>query len=146
MSDKKYFTDPPKMWMIIFWCCFELLIALIVYGAAGKDWEAFILYIITIGVFDALYARIYWNYPILTEYYLVIQNILHCSNKFKYNDIESATIINAGRGNLLIVKLKHKRFSRHIVISCVHDNDLDKLSVELQQKGVNTIRKMNPFD
>ncbi len=146
MSDKKYLTDPPKVGIIIFWCCFALFIAILVYGATGKDFCAFSLDLIASGIFGVFYAKIYWNYPIIQEDILVIQNLLLCSSKFRYDDIEHVTIINAGRGNLLIVKLKHKHFSRHIIISCVHDNDLDKLSADLQQKGVNTIRKMNPFD
>lgn len=146
MRNTQYLTDPPKRWMIIFWCGFALFIAILVFCATGKDWGAFGLDIIASGGFGALYIRIYWNYPILLKDYLVIQNILHCSNKFRYNDIESATVINAGRGNLLIIKLKQKLFSRHIIISCVHDKDLDKLSADLLQKGVNTIRKKTPFN
>ena len=146
MSNKKYFTDPPKVWMIIFWCCFALFIAVLVYGATGKDLSALGLDILASAIFGVVYARIYWNYPILQDDILLIQNLFLCSSKFRYDVIEYATIINAGRGNILIIKLKHKHFSRHIIISCVHDNDLDKLSAELQQKGVHTIRKLSPFD
>ena len=146
MKNKTYFTDPPKIWMIIFWCFFALLIAILVYGATGKNFSAFGLDIIASGIFGVVYARIYWNYPILQDDILVIQNLCLFSSKFRYDEIEDITIINAGRGNLLIIKLKHKHFSRHIIISCVHDNDLDRLDADLQQKGVNTIRKMNPFD
>ena len=146
MTNKNYLTDPPKIWMIIFWCSFAVLIAFLVYGATERNWLAFVLDLMSSGVFYVLYARMYWNYPILQEDYLVIQNILLCSSKFRYSDIEHATITNAVRGNLLSIKLRHKRFARHITISCVHDNNLDQLAVDLQQKGVNTIRKMSPFD
>ena len=146
MRNKQYLTDPPKMWMIIFWCFFALFMAMLVYGATGEDWSASGLYLMALGVFYALYARVYWNYPILHDEYLVIQNLLFLSQKFRYNDMEHITITNAGRGNLLIIKLRGKRFSRHITISCVHNKDLDNLAVDLQQKGVNTIRKRSPFD
>lgn len=44
--NQKYLTDPPKVWMIIFWCYFFLFIAILVYGASGKDFGAFGLDII----------------------------------------------------------------------------------------------------
>lgn len=53
--------------------------------------------------------------------------------------------MNSARGPI-IIRLKDKCWSRRFCIDCVNNNDLDKLSAELQQKGVNSIRKMNPFD
>lgn len=146
MRNKQYLTDPPKSWMIFFWCFFALLIAVLVYGATGRNWYAGGLCIIAIALFYGFYVNIYWNYPILHEKYLVIQNVIFCSRIFKYEDIEHVIITNAGRGNLLIIKLRNKRFSRHFTISCVNDNDLDKLSADLQLNSVDTIRKKNPFE
>ena len=53
--------------------------------------------------------------------------------------------MNSARGPIIIIRLKDKCWSRGFCIVCVNNNDLDKLSAELQQKGVNTIRK-NPFN
>lgn len=146
MRNKQYFTDPPKSWMIFFWCLFALVVAVLVYSATGRNWNACGLFIIAIALFYGFYVNIYWNYPILHEEYLAIQNVIFCSRIFKYEDIEHVTITNTGRGNLFIIKLRNKRFSRHFIISCVNDNDLDKLSADLRLNGVDTIRKKNPLE
>ena len=87
-----------------------------------------------------------WNYPRLHNDSIEVRNIIFISFKYRYDRIKKIEIINYGRGPILNIKLKDSGINRRFLIACVHHKDLDKLSADLQQKGVNTIRKMSPFD
>ena len=97
-------------------------------------------------VFDLLLIYTYWNFPIPHDERIEIKNLIGFSFNFKYDSIKTIEIINTARGPVIIVRLKDKYWSRRFCIACINNNDLDKLSAELQQKGVHTIRKMSPFD
>lgn len=145
MNNKKYLTNPPHRWIIILWCLFCLFLTWMGYLATGKyqliwSMTSFLL------LFDLLLIYTYWNYPILHKERIEIKNLIGFSFNFKYESINKIEIMNSARGPIIIIRLKDKCWSRRFCIDCVNNNDLDKLSVELQQKGVNTIRKMNPFD
>ena len=97
-------------------------------------------------IFDLLLIYTYWNYPILHEDNFEIKNIVLFSFNYKYEDIKQIDIVNSAKGPIIIIKLKDRHLSRRFCIDAVDNKDLDNLAIDLQQKGVNTIRKRSPFD
>ena len=97
-------------------------------------------------LFDLLLIYTYWNYPILHENNIEIKNLILFSCEYKYEDIKQIEIVNSAKGPIIIIKLKDRHLSRRFCIDAVDNKDLDNLAIELQQKGVYTIRKRSPFD
>ena len=137
--NKKYYTDPPKIWSIVLWCIVCLFAGLCVFMTPAKEGLEAIkwLYLIIIIGFDLMYIRWYWNYPIISSMSLEIKNLLFLSRTYRYCDIEHIDLICINsRGTVLAVKLKNKHFRKSVYISCVAVEQLDSLSVELSEKGV----------
>jgi hypothetical protein len=137
--DKKYYTDPPKIWAIALWLLFCSVAVLWVFTAPGKAGREPIkwLYIVFLGCFCLMYVRWYWNYPIVGRDSLIIKNLLFSSKIYRYEDIEYLEMVcNNSKGTGLAVKLKNKRFRKSVFITCVAIEQLDELYLELNQKGV----------
>ena len=136
--DKKYYTDPPKIWSIVFWAIFFSLCCVWVFSAPGTGPQIIKwFYPVCLVCFCLMYIRCYWNYPIVGRDSLIIKNLLFSSKIYRYEDIEylEMVCINS-KGNALVVKLKNKRFRKSVFITCVAIEQLDDLYLELNQKGV----------
>ena len=88
--DKKYYTDPPKIWAIALWLLFCSVAVLWVFTAPGKAEREPIkwLYPVCLGCFSLMYVRWYWNYPIVGRDSLILKNLLFSSKIYIYEDIE----------------------------------------------------------
>lgn len=141
MKNKKYLTNPPKTWMIIFWCLSCLSMCYILHFMTHNLW-ATSLFLIFIIIFTALYIFWYWNYPILEEKYLIIKNILFHARTYNYCDIERIDLVCINsKGYVIAIKLNGKHFRKSTYITCVATEQLNDLCVELTQKGLTVKRK-----
>ena len=142
--DKKYYTDPPSIWSIIFWCLFYAFCCTTVFMAPAIEGRENIkwLYIVFLVCFSLLYVRSYWNYPIIGHDFLEIKNLLFSSKLYDFRDIERVELIRANvYGTGLAIKLKNRHFRKSCYISCVAHKQLDDLYYELTQKGLEVVQR-----
>lgn len=147
MMEKNYLTNPPKIWMVMAWVIFCLLVGLCVIAVPSEFSVRYdLIYFVSIGLFGALWINTYWNYPLVKKDCIEIRNLLFPSRKYRYCDIVQAEIVNTGRGPCLFIKLRERRFKKRVCIDCVDNKALDELLIDLRQRNVNVVRKSNPFE
>ena len=77
MMENKYLTNPPKVWMIMTWVIFCLVVGINIIAIPSElsVWYD-LIYFIFMGLFGSLWINVYWNYPILKDDYIEIKNLL----------------------------------------------------------------------
>lgn len=139
MKDKKYFTNPPKIYgLITRWGIYVCLLYLIT-----PDTFLTMMSICMFALLELYFIAIYWTYPELNDTSLVHRNLLFrfYSRTYAYSDIESLEISGSSyHYPLLILKLKNKSIKRCHSVDCMSRDSIEEFVVELQKHGVTVIR------